>query len=776
MNTDKLRTKRWNLEKWELGSLIIICLLFPLVIWLSGRYHDINDTPEAKRYDYDIHARFGAPEKQEPYTQKGTLISNGTVSGGELSSICGEAWYKNFYDTKNRHQRVELLNDCQISEEQQKQIIQTSLVKAERLQKQMATKYNYFLDIEKNSNVEENIWRHTKAQTERLLFKESLSLNDRGQSDILARLPELAKDIEHPSEALAILASMEGDTAFPYSHLFQGEASDNSLQLNETASLIRRITKINQEWAVKAVKTKNIIHPIATLILTGMILSTLFCIRVVRRQEKPIISLSIMLFFWSLIGLILCYFNFLDKDNQILVGLLYGLLITGALIFLAILFSNKIKLLLRGFDTPEFQMPTTIFGYPFFALCLWVGFVIMLELSVTGHLDNRFLIYTYFTSCYLALFTISLVPTIANIISKIISMYFARLMIALLWSNYRIIYVSIITCLIIGIFIFLKLVFSANTMIELFKGFVILSLSAFMATSRLSMNAKFLSLKLFLALLSIVILSVSAMILVGESGTVLILAYSGVVILGAYLQYYFSNKKPKNQEFLNKNQDIGIKLWILKLHHNAKNELKNIWYNKWAIAISLGILYALTKLLLTGIMGGRLPERLMSMNNPFGSTNDQMAIIHWLRHSTPTFGYSLGDVPWCGYYSIVDCTVPKQMQSDYTTTSIVALFGLTGGVLFFIAYLFWLVSFLKKHLTYSLGIRYSQNNLGHVFLLWSGIIWVIVTSVQMIVTVLGNFGILPLTGVTFPFVSYGMASLIVCSFFIGLLINAPIKE
>lgn len=776
MVSDEQRTKRWGVEKWESISLIIICALFSLMIVFSGRYYDINATPEAKRYEYDIHARFGTPEKQEPYTQKGEFV-NGTVKGGDLSTICGEEWYKNFYDTSNRYRRVELLNDCSISEEQQKQIIQTSLVKAERLQRQMVTKYGYFLDIEERNKYEENIIGYTKAQTERLLFKESLSLNDQGQSDVLARLPELTKSIKHPNEALAILASMEGDTAFPYSQLFQGASSDKSLQLNETASLVRRVAQINKDWAIKATRTKLIISPWAILVFLLMVTLSFLCIKVVRRQKKPITSLGLMLSVWSMTGLILCYLNFLNKDNDLLVVMLYGLFIAGVLITLVMKFSNKVKLLSRNFDKPEFQMPATQFGYPFFVLCLWIGFVIMLELSVTGHLDNRFLVYTYFTSCYLSLLAITITPTIANVISKLMSKYFARLMISCLWSSHRGMYLTITILSIISILFVLKSFLSTNTMIEVFKGLVILGIAAFITTSRLSMNAKFISLKVVFALVSILMLAILAMMFVGESGTVLIFTYSGVVIVGAYLQYCYRNdKKLENRQFLNTNQDVGVKLQIAKLYYHLKNESLNIWYNKWAILISVVCLCGLTAILLTGIMGGRLPERLMSMHNPFGSTNDQMAIIHWLRHSTPPFGYSLGDVPWCGYYSIIDCAVPKQMQSDYTTTSIIVLGGLTGGLLFFVAYLLWLVSLLRKHITYSLGIRYDQNNLGHIFLLWSGIIWVIVTSVQMIVTVLGNFGVLPLTGVTFPFVSYGMASLIVCSFFIGLLINAPIKE
>ena len=39
--------------------------------------------------------------------------------------------------------------------------------------------------------------------------------------------------------------------------------------------------------------------------------------------------------------------------------------------------------------------------------------------------------------------------------------------------------------------------------------------------------------------------------------------------------------------------------------------------------------------------------------------------------------------------------------------------------------------------------------------------WVVLTLCQLAVTVAGNLAVIPLTGVTFPFVSFGMTSLVV---------------
>ena len=47
---------------------------------------------------------------------------------------------------------------------------------------------------------------------------------------------------------------------------------------------------------------------------------------------------------------------------------------------------------------------------------------------------------------------------------------------------------------------------------------------------------------------------------------------------------------------------------------------------------------------------------------------------------------------------------------------------------------------------------------------------------QLAVTVAGNLAVLPLTGVTFPFVSFGMTSLVVNMAMLGLAINVNVPS
>ena len=49
--------------------------------------------------------------------------------------------------------------------------------------------------------------------------------------------------------------------------------------------------------------------------------------------------------------------------------------------------------------------------------------------------------------------------------------------------------------------------------------------------------------------------------------------------------------------------------------------------------------------------------------------------------------------------------------------------------------------------------------------------WVVLSLCQLAVTVAGNLSVIPLTGVTFPFVSFGMTSLVANMVMLGLAIN-----
>jgi cell division protein FtsW (lipid II flippase) len=58
---------------------------------------------------------------------------------------------------------------------------------------------------------------------------------------------------------------------------------------------------------------------------------------------------------------------------------------------------------------------------------------------------------------------------------------------------------------------------------------------------------------------------------------------------------------------------------------------------------------------------------------------------------------------------------------------------------------------------------------------WVAVCWVVLALCQLSITVAGNLAVLPLTGVTFPFVSFGMTSLVANMAMLGLAINVTVR-
>jgi len=170
--------------------------------------------------------------------------------------------------------------------------------------------------------------------------------------------------------------------------------------------------------------------------------------------------------------------------------------------------------------------------------------------------------------------------------------------------------------------------------------------------------------------------------------------------------------------------------------------------------------------------------RLESLAAPFASTNDQLALVSWFQRAAPADGFGLGAVPWCGYSAAGRCSgVPAQIHSDYTFTAIGGAFGMLSAWAVALACAVWLHRLVRHHGRVSSGeprfVPASGRVVsdGQAFLSWICVAWVVLTLCQLAVTVAGNMAVLPLTGVTFPFVSFGMTSLVTGMAFLALCIN-----
>ena len=172
----------------------------------------------------------------------------------------------------------------------------------------------------------------------------------------------------------------------------------------------------------------------------------------------------------------------------------------------------------------------------------------------------------------------------------------------------------------------------------------------------------------------------------------------------------------------------------------------------------------------------RIAERLASVRSPFTATNDQLAIITWFQESAPPGGYGFGAVPWCGEIAGASCRgVPKQIQSDYVFTAFAGVFGKAAALALVALLALWLVRIVIHHGRATRGTVALNSALAtqQAWLSWIAVCWVGLTLAQLAITVAGNLGWLPLTGITFPFASFGAWSLLANTFFLSLAISLP---
>jgi cell division protein FtsW (lipid II flippase) len=205
--------------------------------------------------------------------------------------------------------------------------------------------------------------------------------------------------------------------------------------------------------------------------------------------------------------------------------------------------------------------------------------------------------------------------------------------------------------------------------------------------------------------------------------------------------------------------------------HAGPFALAIVLFVAWIVGVTLGLFEL-------GPMHEVTAGRLENLAAPLASANDQLALVTWFQNSAPAAGFGIGSVPWCGHASALGCPgVPAQIQSDYTLTALVGAFGWTAAWAVTIGCALWLHRSIRHHGRVTrgeprlVGASGRLANDEQALLSWLGVAWVVLSLCQLAVTVAGNLAVLPLTGVTYPFVSFGMTSLVVNMAMLGLCIN-----
>jgi cell division protein FtsW (lipid II flippase) len=254
-------------------------------------------------------------------------------------------------------------------------------------------------------------------------------------------------------------------------------------------------------------------------------------------------------------------------------------------------------------------------------------------------------------------------------------------------------------------------------------------------------------------LLFVVAVLVAAMLLTRDMGPLLIAAYASGAFLAATLAMWWHRRSGQRAVA------FGLAM---------------VLFAGWIVGTTL-------LLLNVGSLDAVTASRLESMAAPYASINDQLALVSWFREAAPPEGFGIGTTPWCGFVSAGTCSgVPGQIHSDYTFTAIVGVFGAMAAWAVSLGTALWLHRLVRHHGRVTRGepqllpVGGQIGNDGQALLSWLAIAWVVLTSCQLAVTVAGNLAVLPLTGVTFPFVSFGMTSLLVNMAFLGLCLSVDV--
>lgn len=415
-----------------------------------------------------------------------------------------------------------------------------------------------------------------------------------------------------------------------------------------------------------------------------------------------------------------------------------------------------------GRQTPApWQTPASRLGYPLFVLLVGLGWLLIVDLSLHGHLKNRFLfIYQQF-NILLAFAVLSLVPSIRMLLAQRFSAIYAYFLsrseageqggIVGFLHKYRWVALALVVLLP------LLTVFRNHRQMtsEMLRAWFVFGVSWYLfargeiliKVAREPMNWGLL--RVFLPpLIFVAAILVLGQELTDDQGPLLVVLYGSAVVFGGLAAMVFG---------------AGGRSYWLSVPLGAAASLA------WVAAIT-------TALFMLGPLHGTTAERLRSLQDPFSSTNDQMAIIHDFRASIPPGGYGVAKVPWCGESVATGCNgVPLQVHSDYTYTALQGQWGLIGAGAIIVILCLWLSRFIlyQSRVTSGKADFSDAGRTAQAWTAWVILIWAGLLLAQLTVTVAGNLGWLPLSGVTLPFISFGVWSLAANCFFLGLTINIP---
>ncbi len=754
---------------------VILELLILVVVWLVlsacfilANYHLLS---QPKRYLAEF----------ESYTA-------GIDNPRFLQQVCGETF---LLQIKTSYKDKSFSDNC-LSIESQPQTWGQGALYLEKIQNTLGKTWEDYQSEQRYKQLVKNETDLNLGDNVTISRLDWLNLNQQGKLNSINKLLELNKQLVKdqrikPSElALAMYAVADGNTAFPFTELFL-HSPDTAKLFNKTTREVAKIYASNANHQ-KAEQANYLLPFFGEIKHLGMMvqimiwsLATWLMLLISRQTSQrfhPLLLLPIAMTIWGGIITLVSHSVILPAKA----GLVIFCLGIALLVLLKFLPIHKLQTLFP--DNRE--LSSSVWLYPLFVGFTTLGMLILFDYSSRGYSDAslRYLFLYHFQDLFLCYVIISLSRLIAYIFSVFSRWLIVNNTLHALWGNLASqrkkawIWLGILAIGLLGLSFVLRqdpakvAEFSKLWLILFFAVFLSISqrdfiqnlakstlllfspilLFALKIYAMITHKREYLDLllltnrknyKISMIFLISVIFSVMSLLIAGEKGTIWVIILVLVFMLGVALSNYIYQRGGRGHV-------IGF-------------------------LMSTVVLLAVMTVLINffGDMNVRFSERVDLWRDPFNSVRDDLAILHWFRESTPTFGYGFGNIPWCGYM-LSECRgIPKQMQSDYTMTSIIAVMGLSSIVLI-VSYFAWLVWMAISHMPFSR--EQIQSNLltsRYLLLSWIILVWVIVTIFQAIVTISGNLGILPLTGVTLPFLSYGASSLWFNSFMFSLVLFQP---
>jgi cell division protein FtsW (lipid II flippase) len=536
------------------------------------------------------------------------------------------------------------------------------------------------------------------------------------------------------------------------------------LEAAQTGADLIRMARGSDGNAAKAAAALDLLTKawwqLAVWAFTGLLV-----VKLSRRVTRPQRALFVALMLWALAAAITRpYLEWLGAGSALSAlsgGWKLPLWLAGAAV--AVLF-----LPLPSKHPLPATVPSSAAGYPGFVLFVGLGWLILLDLSVNGYSDNRF--HALYQQAYLfaAFVTVSVLSLLRAPLARwgLRALSWWPLRAAgrpsrtLLWSALGALAAGVLLVAVVA-----TLRSHRQMTSEMFRVPLILGLSWFLLARadvlalpwlrqpglrnkdwgrrlRWTLWLSITRLKLAFPLLLLLACVVAGLRLTDDNGPLLVILYGGSLFVGAGVGVLCAEK-------LGWRVGLSLGMALVPLY---------VWAGSFAL------------LRYGRYLGARIRARLESADQPFLAGNDQMAHVLWFQEAAnEAGGFGFGAAPWCGELTGACRGVPMQIQSDYMFTALIGVFG-PWSWLWLALFALWLWRLARSHPAATSG-RVEADDLGQAWLSWITLCWVGLTLTQLAVTVAGNQGWLPLTGITFPFLSYGFWSLLANALFLAMALN-----